>query len=904
MKKTVLAILLLVLAAALSPALEKDMLSEQRRLVRVKSDLPGFTVKTVHAVTGKLPQIEVAVRPEKFERSWSVIGFWGEVAASGTIPADATGFTIPQQQRGYYTLVVKKEDKLYHHTVFAVVGEVPPMPRKESPFGVCTNFSHMTIHPEFASVIKAAGVYSLREGCPWSMVEAVKGKINQDHEVVQRVMQSTQGFNTMFFYAFGNRNYDGFSSPHTEEGLAAWKKYVEWLPNYFPQCREVEIWNEFNCAFLLRGVVAPTPENYLKLSKATYDAVKKAAPDKPVIGCSTSLLPWTWFEEYFKLGGLKYLDAVSCHPYRWGEWTTPPETLYADMIRLRELIRKYAGGRDIPIYADEFGWPCGDEWGVTPEMQAVYLPRAYANLLRAGVARGYWFKMILNPNEREQWQMMKQTDFNCYLPDPAYASLAALTRELHDAEFKREVPNLAPALGIELEQNREKVWQLWGTGKPVVLEVAAEGPVEVADLFGATRTLPPADGKVFLLLNTTTVYLRGPVKSIAVSREVTLEELAKPVFNNPMRVRFSASAGTTLKLRGQECRPGEITLPGSDRTGGSAVFGELLKDGKLCGLLFFEFDVAPQLQYQGMRLNKQGDLVVNFSNLLPDNPLRLTQITGTRGGKPINILSNSEKRDPLNMKLDLPVPADREAVLTIPGIASGLEPFELATLDLQFHFDNHAPLSAKASVTYAPCVYRRRFKSSFDLKDWEKQPAIDLAKFGTQIRDFFGRHVCDQYATTTGKMWLSWNENELLLTACFDDPVHYMKFPAWQTDCIQFAVGPLPASIETSLEYLACYRQEKNESLIFPSMIPAGFDGSAVTRLARCSFSRQGEKTIYMMAIPWEALPFIKPEAGKLFRFSLLVNGSDGGSRAGLCWGDGIWATKGSKFYPVCIFEK
>ncbi|UKI32675.1 MAG: hypothetical protein L6W00_03655 [Lentisphaeria bacterium] len=205
----------------------------------------------------------------------------------------------------------------------------------------------------------------------------------------------------MLIAAYGNRHYDRFSSPHTPEGVAAWKRYLTWLIDTFPESDEIEIWNEFNAAFLLHGVVAPTPENYLTLLKASYEAVKTKSQSVKVVGCSTSLVPRGWYDSFFKLGGLNYLDVVSVHPYRWTEWACPPETLYPDMVWLRKRIDQYAGGRKIPIYADEFGYPVGRDTGVSPEMQAAYIPRTYGNFARAGVERAHWYNFILREQDQK-----------------------------------------------------------------------------------------------------------------------------------------------------------------------------------------------------------------------------------------------------------------------------------------------------------------------------------------------------------------------------------------------------------------------------------------------------------------------------------------------------------------------
>ncbi|UKI32674.1 MAG: hypothetical protein L6W00_03650 [Lentisphaeria bacterium] len=133
------------------------------------------------------------------------------------------------------------------------------------------------------------------------------------------------------------------------------------------------------------------------------------------------------------------------------------------------------------------------------------------------------------------------------------------------AELIGEVAGLAPGLGLKYQRDGKEVYQLWGTGKPVVLEVAATGPVKVTDLMGRTRELLPLDGRIYLLLNTTTVYLSGPVQSVSTSKEVVLREKTPAFFRIPMTLEFQAPADFRLKLRNGEFQPGQVRLPVSEK---------------------------------------------------------------------------------------------------------------------------------------------------------------------------------------------------------------------------------------------------------------------------------------------------------------------------------------------------
>lgn len=861
---------------------------------KINTDLGPFRHIGADVVTAGTREISAAFSDAAAERSYSVVDFWGETVRRGTVPANAKSVSFAGLEPGSYTLRLSSGGE----TRFAVVGPIPPIPRKRSRFGMNTHFGQLVWPEELRQMVRAAGISELRESVAWSMCEREKkGVFDLRHPVPAVVKRLAGEFRVLDVAAYGSRLYDKFSSPHTPEGVAAWKRYLAWTIENYPEFTGIEIWNEFNAAFHLRGVVDPTPENYLALSKASFEAIKAKNPAVRVVGCSTSLLPWGWLETYFKLGGLDYLDIVSVHPYRWGEWATPPETLCADMVKLRKLIDRYAGTRKIPIWADEFGYPVGAAQGVSLEMQAAYIPRSFGNFTRSGVERAYWYTFVRVdvPHQSFPWQLGLLTKSKHFRPDPSYSAFAAMTRALDEADLVGEVSGIEPALGLKFRRDDRDIYQLWGTGKPVVLEAEATGPVEVVDLVGKKTVLTPVDGKIDFLLNTTTVYLSGPVRKIAKSGTVSLDEKNPAFLRVPMKLDFRAPSGFRLRLRGKEFDPGAVELPGSERVGGAAVRGELLNNGKLCGLLFFEYEVSPQLSIETMHMDSTGALVVRTANRFPSaRKQRLLSARGSIDGKEFF------------RRLDTVLPEQDIAEVKIPLQEGAVEPFLLHKVELTLEFADHDPLRIKGKAGYNPCFYMADFKKDGELSEWRKLPAIDLEKHGIQARDLYGAHGFPNVTPLRGKIWTAWNEKFLFVAAEIEDDTHHQLFPLWMGDSIQFGTAPGKADPMTTVEFESAWRAEYDDSMVFAGKVPAGFDGGNIRRTTSCKFRRDGNRTIYEMAVPWSALYFVKPQAGGVFRFSAAVNDNNGGKNrfTALCWGDGIVCTKSSGLYPVMTFEK
>jgi hypothetical protein len=110
-----------------------------------------------------------------------------------------------------------------------------------------------------------------------------------------------------------------------------------------------------------------SPENYVKLTSVTYDAIKKENPAANVIvgAISDDLEEWSWLKEAIKAGLLKKANGASVHLYNH---SMPKSQAGASEIinrlrALQTLLRAKNGGLPIPLYVTETGWPT--DWGLT-----------------------------------------------------------------------------------------------------------------------------------------------------------------------------------------------------------------------------------------------------------------------------------------------------------------------------------------------------------------------------------------------------------------------------------------------------------------------------------------------------------------------------------------------------------
>jgi hypothetical protein len=348
---------------------------------------------------------------------------------------------------------------------------------RESPFGAMTHFS-VGWDPSLIPLIARAGIASVRDEAFWAGVEAQKGAYDFSKFDGYLGELKRQGIQPLVELTFANPNYDGGKTPYTPEACAAYARYAEaLLKHYGEQIRWVEVWNEYNGSFCAGPAAEDRPRFYTQMCREAYRRVKAIRPDVTVLGAAAVSVPIPYFEAIFKQGGLDSMDAVVIHPYRGR-----PEGVERDVAELRRLIARYSGGREKPIWATEYG-----QGGADPREPARYLVRMSVLMLSEGVQRMYWYLMCDFNEFKGMGLVHEPTDPRGPLsPAPAYGSMAAMVRLLHDARFvKREAvsPYSRAYVFAFRRAGGEETRVCWAT-HPSRIRVQAAGALRRIDLMG------------------------------------------------------------------------------------------------------------------------------------------------------------------------------------------------------------------------------------------------------------------------------------------------------------------------------------------------------------------------------------------------------------------------------------
>lgn len=284
--------------------------------------------------------------------------------------------------------------------------------------GVGTHFGQGRGDSAFAFTwMKSAGMTSFRDEIYWGSIESQPSKftLNANAQLSFNAFSEAKakGINPILILGYGNPLYDNGSQPSSNKGRAAFAAYAAWLSQHLKDKVEYfEIWNEWNlgAGTVPKNIDYGSPDNYVKLTSVTYDAIKKENPaTKVIVGAiGNDLEEWSWLKAAIKAGLLKKADGISVHLYNHS--MPKSQAGAAEIIKrlrdLQTLLRNKNGGMPVPIYITETGWPT--HWGLTgvservaAEQDARLLLEAYTLEDLAGI---WWYELIdggNNPFERE-----------------------------------------------------------------------------------------------------------------------------------------------------------------------------------------------------------------------------------------------------------------------------------------------------------------------------------------------------------------------------------------------------------------------------------------------------------------------------------------------------------------------
>jgi hypothetical protein len=360
--------------------------------------------------------------------------------------------------------------------------ELPP---PVIPAGVGVNIHFTRGREADLDMIAAAGFKFVRMDFTWQGIERKKGEYDWSAYDELTANLEKRGLRALYILDYSNPLYEeaititdkrtkkerrDTASPQRPESVEAFARWAGAAAKRFRGRRIIwEIWNEPNISF---WKPKPDVNQYIALALATCKAVRAADPKATIVAPASSGFPWEFFEAMFASGLLKYLDAVSVHPYR--PYSRPPETAASDYAKLRGLIAKHApaGKKNLLILSGEWGYATHEK-GVSPETQAAFIVRQQlANLLN-GVPLSIWYDWKNDGTDPAYNEHNFGTVTHDLKPKPSYLALQAMTRELSGYRIARRLKTASEddyVLRCVNKAGQEKL-TAWTLGDPHALDL-------------------------------------------------------------------------------------------------------------------------------------------------------------------------------------------------------------------------------------------------------------------------------------------------------------------------------------------------------------------------------------------------------------------------------------------------
>lgn len=376
--------------------------------------------------------------------------------------------------------------------------------------GVCTHFGDSKVDlARNLKLIKEAGATSIRDDIHWAEIEHQQGIYAMPPTYERFVDQSVQaGLAPLLILDYGNPLYDKGDKPTSPQGIEGFARYAEFVARHFKgRVHVYELFNEWD------GRVGHTssgqPESYISLIKVVTPRIKQVDNSIVVIGPAVTSGGITngWFESFLAEGGTKWLDGVSLHPYSYymGKANRTPARCIERIADYEAMIKKYSGGKTIPIYVTEVGYPTyNGKVSTATDLSAAYLGQLYLLARTLPFLKGIWWYDFkddgFDKNEIEQSFGLVTADLT---PKPGFFELKEISGTSTSASSAARIDvsdSDLTVLRLKLPNGSQRA-ALWrNTESTTQLPIAADVSNRLASMFQQSSSDKPGEPSSSTLL--------------------------------------------------------------------------------------------------------------------------------------------------------------------------------------------------------------------------------------------------------------------------------------------------------------------------------------------------------------------------------------------------------------------
>ncbi|MCD6358460.1 MAG: hypothetical protein J7L90_00630, partial [Dehalococcoidia bacterium] len=233
-----------------------------------------------------------------------------------------------------------------------------------------------------------------------------------------------------------------------------------------------------------------SPEDYLEILKATYQAVKEADPDAKVLHAGMAgMESWivSFWEPIFK-NGSQYFDIANIHSIGASDELNVPQ--------FSALLRKYNINK--PIWVTEAQHRIGQSHSgkyISPEEHGQILVKSYVNAFACGVDKIFYTSFMAPPFDSPEFGQSALIESNG-VKRPAFYAYKTLSQKLGGFTTAEKLAEGQ----YEFTVGGKILYVLWGTSS---LPPEINGNVKITNIYGDEETtdaasLPLSDSPLFV----------------------------------------------------------------------------------------------------------------------------------------------------------------------------------------------------------------------------------------------------------------------------------------------------------------------------------------------------------------------------------------------------------------------
>lgn len=628
-----------------------------------------------------------------------------------------------------------------------------------------------------------------------------------------------------------------------------------------------------------------------------------------------------WLEKFYEADGVngketsKNFDYLDFHAYTKIDYqqipgipVSSPEIIHFMMDELKNVMKKY-NDEEKPIVITEFGWSTFEGRSYIPPVDRItqrnYMVRAYLLFMSHSIREAYIY------NFRDSGTDVKNFEHNLGIvdwfgvPKPAYYGIYTLSKVVRNAEYIGIIPEMdIPYQGLRFRdkysgKHISAMWTADNQTKSMKLFVSGtQTKLNIVGADGSFSCVPVTNNEAVVTISGSPIFVYSdvPVRMISVSIPFRLENVHSDV------IRGEDNIVNIIRNNSGKGIKGTVTadLPQGWSLTGKTSFDDLVdnipltvsvpsnaKDG--------ENSIAININYEN---GTKIPIIATFNVMESINLSLFPEYDAENGWNAVLLVKNLVNK-PFFGEISVTGINSVDLKTTQSKYIENLQYGDVQKLTYPI-IKIPDKLNATLSISVNSDGYTKEITRAFNFSpvvNDGKKPILDgilsEGEWDTETAvSSDSSLVVNMNSKWTGeddlsfKLYRKWDDEFLYIAVDTRDNIHYQAgndVDIWQGDSIQIAIDPERNDTNGSLQsHQFGFALNNNGSVIGYRWLAPLVVNQGVFRNYKGTVIRNGEHTVYELAIPWSEILLNKesvPNEGDIIGFSCLVNENDGNGR-------------------------